>query len=61
MYVKNLLLSLGWLEIGLNLRFGRQLYPPLRRYRPTSRHRIERARNQLLRQLADTFSPDRSP
>lgn len=61
MHVKNFRLSLGWLEIGLNLRFGRPIYVPLRRYRPTSRHRIERARDQLLRQLADTFSPDRSP
>lgn len=59
MRVKNLLFSLGWLEIWLQLRLGRPTPLPIRRYRPATRDRLGRVRNQLLHQLADTFSPDR--
>jgi hypothetical protein len=59
MRVKHFLLNLGWLEIWLQLRFGRRDRQALRRYRPASRRRTERAHDRLLHQLADTFSPER--
>jgi len=61
MRVKSFLLNLGWIEIWLQLRLGRPAARPMRRYRPTSRPGIERARDHLLHRLANTFSPDRTP
>lgn len=60
MRVKNILLNLGWLEIWVQLRFGRVSKNLMRRYRPTSKHRTDRVRDRLLHRLADTFSPERS-
>jgi hypothetical protein len=61
MRVRNFLLNVGWLEIWLQVRLGRHEHVPMRRYRPIARRRLGRARDLLMHQLADTFSPDQSP
>lgn len=59
MRMKCFLLDLGWLEVWLQVRWGRFPKPSMRRYRPVLRRQTDRVHDRLLHRLADTFSPER--